>query len=437
MAPKSSGPKASAEKPDEQQTIDVSGGGGGGGNSALGDKSNSEGGGTGPKWNQDMLESLSGTGLVEELTALQGGFKSVFAKVGKISPHHFASRMVQVAGKTVVLGDTTGDDRTAGAIALADEIIAGMGGEANLNKEPVKSTVHALLAEVCPETGKRKARDRSKDNADEASKNIEANRALAAAFATEAAGAEKRKREMQPEERDNRLKSWNAMSGTPTGNDCPHLQQQKTMTDEIEAGQFPVKKTTLPLNICDEEDNHKQAGKDEDIIGAETKNVLTGLTRIERWAHGVVVASANMADRAEIVAGAFGIVKAVRHATNITSMGVLTTVMNNAMAEGRKAFDGEYGPAVTLGSAFHHAAREVARQNAAIAVQVAAGRATREPKDPKNPKKERTTFDVKLPDGTKKTFKIMAGGNPECPVDCTRKSCKKNSKCAFNHRNLA
>ena len=58
-------------------------------------------------------------------------------------------------------------------------------------------------------------------------------------------------------------------------------------------------------------------------------------------------------------------------------MGVLTTVMTNAMAEGRKAFDGEYGQAVTLGSAFHHAAREVARQNAAIAVQVAAGRATR------------------------------------------------------------
>jgi hypothetical protein len=442
MAPKASASKAGADKPDEQQTIEVGGGGGdggGGGKSPPGDKSNSDGGGSGPKWNQDMLESLSGTGLVEELTALQGGFKSVFANVGKISPHHFANRMVQVSGKTVVLGDTTGDDRTAGAIALAEEIIAGMGGEANLNKEAVKSTVHALLAEVCPETGKRQARggDRRKDNADEASKNLEANRALAAAFATEAAGAEKRKREMQPEERDNRLKSWNAISGTPTGNDCPHLQQQKTMTDEIEAGQFPVKKTTLPLNICDEEDNHKQAGKDEDIVGAETKNVLTGRSRIERWANGVVAASANMADRAEIVAGAFGIVKAVRNATNITTMAVLTTVMNNAMAEGRKAFDGEYGPAVTLGSAFHHAAREVARQNAAIAVQVAAGRATRDPKDPKSPKKERTTFDVKLPDGTKKTFKIMAGGNPECPVDCTRKTCKKNSKCAFNHRNLA
>ena len=107
------------------------------------------------------------------------------------------------------------------------------------------------------------------------------------------------------------------------------------------------------------------------------------------------------------------------------------------MAEGRKAYDGDYGPPVTLGAAFHFVAREVARQNAAIAVQVAAGRAHRDPKDILKDKKERTTFNVKLPDGTKKAYKILPGGNPDCPVDCTRKACKKNSKCAFNHRNLA
>ena len=386
-----------------------------------------------------MLQKLSGSGLVDELQALKRGFEAVFDKVEQISPHHFSSRMVKVSGNTLALGDTTGADRIAGTTALAEEIIAGMGGSANLNSEAVKSTIHAIVAELCPETGKRQAAGgvHRIDSADEATKNVEANRALAAAFATEAVGAEKRKREMPPEERQSRLKTWEPIGGTPTGSDCPHLQQCKTMADEFEARQFPVKKTALPLNICDEEDNHKQAGKDEDIMGAETKNVLTGRSRIERWANGAVVASANMTDRVEIVAGAFGIAKAVRNATNITTMDVLTTVINNAMAEGRKAYDGDYGPPVTLGAAFHFVAREVARQNAAIAVQVAAGRAHRDPKDILKDKKERTTFNVKLPDGTKKAYKILPGGNPDCPVDCTRKVCKKNSKCAFNHRNLA
>ena len=36
-----------------------------------------------------------------------------------------------------------------------------------------------------------------------------------------------------------------------------------------------------------------------------------------------------------------------------------------------------------------------------------------------------------------KKFKILAGGNPDCPINCTRPSCKKGSKCAFSHKNMA
>lgn len=432
------GPDTAEDRQQQQGGGDAHGLGGG-------EDRRSSGGGderSSVQWDAPLLETLNANGLINSIQRLQVGFDSVFKDAGTIGRHHFANRMVKVSGKTVVLGETAGDERVEGVTAFAGEIIAGMGSGTTVNREAVISTIYTLISELCPEVGKRLSAgsggDRtSADHDSGADRDIEANRALAVAFATEAAGAEKRKREMAADERQNRLKSWHSTlsaSGTPNPNDCPHLQQCKTLTDEIEGGLYPVKPSASPLRMCDLEDVHKQAGKDEDIVGADTKNVLTGRTRIDRWVSGIVVAAAKRDDRAEIVGGAYAIAKAVRNATNVTNMDVLSTVMNTAMAEGRKAYDGEYGPSVTLGQAFQVAARTVARQDAAIAVQVAAARTSRETG---KEKKERTTFNVKLPDGKKKAYKILAGGNPDCPMDCKRKSCTKNSKCAFNHRNLA
>ena len=408
-------------------------------------------GGDKPKaaeWDASLLAVITKKELFRSMHFIQLGIEKLFENAGPIGRHHFASRRQTIDGKTVMLGDTTGEDRVKAVTALADQVIAGMGEAAAVNREAAISTLFTLTTELCPEAGKGAIADSTGERAPadrtvDVERNLQANRALAAAFATEAAGAEKRKREMAPEERQKRLKSWNttlSVNGTPKPNDCPHLQQQKVLTVEIdENNSYPVNPTTQPLRMCDSDDVHKKAGKDEDIVGAETKSVLTGRNRVERWTCGIAVAAANLKDREEVYGGACAICKSVRNATNVTNMELLQSVMDTAMAEGRKAYEGEYGPSVSLGQAFQVAAQTVARQDASIGVQLTAARVTRNTgKDPKDKNaKERTTFKVKLPDGTKKPFKIVAGGNTECPVDCTRKGCKKNSMCAFNHRNLA
>ena len=408
-------------------------------------------GGGAPKaadWDASLLEVIHSKGLFHSINSIQEGIELLFENAGPIGRHHFASRRQTIAGKTVMLSDTTGEDRVWAVTSLADVVIAVMGEGAAVNREAAISTLYSLTAALCPEAGKEDAAGGATgervhaERPEDAARNLQANRALAAAFATEAAGAEKRKREMAPEERQKRLKSWNktlSSNGTPKPNDCPHLQQQKVLTVEIEENSsYPVNPTTQPLRMCDSEDVHKKAGKDEDIVGSETKSVLTGRNRVERWTCGIAVASANLKDREEVYGGACAICKSVRNATNVTNMELLQSVMDTAMAEGRKAFEGEYGPPVSLGQAFQVAAQTVARQDASIGVQLTAARVGRSPnKEKDKTPTERTMFKVKLPDGTKKSFKVVAGGNSECPVDCTRKACKKNSKCAFNHRNLA
>lgn len=88
---------------------------------------------------------------------------------------------------------------------------------------------------------------------------------------------------------------------------------------------------TSPLKICDADDMNKKAGKDEDIVGGDTKSVLTARLRVERWAGGIAVALAYMLDREEIYGGACAISKGLRNATNLTNMEVLTLVMDTAM----------------------------------------------------------------------------------------------------------
>ena len=396
-----------------------------------------------PQWDQVMVDEITKAGLFCAIKGIEKGLEQLFKNAGPISRHHFASRRVKLANKTVVLGETAGEERVEAITVFCDQVIDAMGEGVATNREACISTVHALIGELCPEAdkvntvnaGRARAHVGRDDNAD---RSLEANRALAAAFATEAAGAEKRKREMAPEERQNRLKSWNAtlsVNGTPKPFDCPHLQQQKVLTVEVEENKsYPVNPNTQPLRICDADDVHKKAGKNEDIVGADTKSVLTGRNRVDRWACGIAVAAANLTDREEVYGGACAISKAVRNATNVTTMELLQSVMDTAMSEGRKAYEGEYGPPVSLGQAFQVAAQTVARQDSSIGVHLTASRVNR---DTGKDKKERTTFKVKLPDGTKKPYKILAGGNPDCPVACTRKSCKKGSKCAFNHKDLA
>ena len=54
---------------------------------------------------------------------------------------------------------------------------------------------------------------------------------------------------------------------------------------------------------------------------------------MDRWAHGIAVAVANMPDAEEAYGGALAVAKALRAATNITNVEVLKTVMDIHLEE--------------------------------------------------------------------------------------------------------
>ena len=410
----------------------AAGGDAGGAAEAVDDPAPPGGGGSGkPKWGAALLEAIIKADLEDSILTIGPAIERLFAGAGVIGAHHFTSRRISCNGKNLILRHTTGQDRADALMAFGDQVIGSMPSGLSHNREAVISTLSALLSELCDGVS---ASSPSAAPADPAAGDYHA---IAAAFAQESVGAEKRKREMPPEDCQKRLKTWQPKAGpaAPKYGDVPHLQQCKVLTNEVEGGSFPCHPNAQPLKICDAEDVHKHVGKDEDVVAGETKSVLTVRLRVDRWAHGIAVAVANMPDAEEAYGGALAVAKALRAATNITNVEVLKTVMDSAMSDARKAFDGEYGVRRSLGQAFQSAAQTIARQDASLAVQMAAGKGKQKPTKPDTPRTERTSFKIKV-DGKKKDFAILAGGNPDCPVDCNRNHAK-NAKCAFNHRNIA
>ena len=183
--------------------------GGGGGDSAEQQQGDSNAGGAertpvgqaeggdkpkAAEWDSSLLAVITKKELFRSMHFIQMGIEKLFENAGPIGRHHFASRRQTVDGKTVMLGDTTGEDRVKAVTALADQVIAAMGEGAAVNREAAISTLFSLTTELCPEavkgaiadsTGERAPADRTVD----VERNLQANRALAAAFATEAAGA--------------------------------------------------------------------------------------------------------------------------------------------------------------------------------------------------------------------------------------------------------
>ena len=383
-----------------------------------------------PRWGAALLETIRKADLTDSILLIGPAIEKLFSGAGVIGAHHFTSRRVTVNGKASLLRHTTGEDRVAALTAFGDQVIGNMPSGSRHNREAVISTLSALMSELCDDDS---ATSPAAAPVDPATGDYTA---IAAAFAQESAGAEKRKREMPPEDCQKRLQTWVPKAGpaAPKYGDVPHLQQCKVLTNEVEGGSFPCHPNAQPLKICDAEDVHKHVGKDEDVVAGDTKSVLTVRLRVDRWSHGIAVAVANMPDAEEAYGGALAVAKALRAATNITNVEVLKTVMDSAMSDARKAFDGEYGARRSLGQSFQAAAQTIARQDASLAVHMAAGKGKQA--TPVKPKPtERTTFKIKV-DGKKKDFAILAGGNPDCPVDCNRNHAK-NAKCAFNHRNIA
>ena len=104
-------------------------------------------GGDKPKaaeWDASLLAVITKKELFRSMHFIQLGIEKLFENAGPIGRHHFASRRQTIDGKTVMLGDTTGEDRVKAVTALADQVIAGMGEAAAVNREAAISTLFSL-----------------------------------------------------------------------------------------------------------------------------------------------------------------------------------------------------------------------------------------------------------------------------------------------------
>jgi len=391
------------------------------------------------QWSSQVIDAIRVTGNAVAVTAFVPLIEALLGASGVITASMFTSRKVVVGGEVMILRQTSGVDRVKAIGGFGDQLVEAAPEDpgAKLDRALLFSLLDSLLEHMAPE------KTHQVSVGSPAGRSAGVARSLAATMVQEVHSETRRQREMPMAELNDRMALLEPVMGigAPCGSDLGHRQQLKYLVDELETNKaIPRNPSTQPLKMCDFSDLSKKPGKDEDVEGAVTSCLLVGRSRVRRYVYSCMVAAANMAECKEICRALLSFDKAVQAASNITTLQQLQEAVDGAMHCAMNARDGECESKKTLAESYQAAARAIMNRNAAIGVMISMGNTPPNKKrgregDPRPSPK--TEWKIKVGENEYKKFKILAGGNPDCPVNCTRPTCKKGSKCAFNHKNMA
>ena len=390
-------------------------------------------------WSKPLADAVKATGIASAIQPFLPAVENLIGSSKVITHAMFISREVKVGSKTMVMRQTSGYERVAAVGAFADEIIAAAPGGtgATLDRGLLFSLLDSLLDHLVPEKASPSAASPNR-----ASTSAGVARSLAATMVQEVATENRRQREMSSTEITERCSKLEPVMGiaAPNPGDLGHRQQVRYATDELETNQdIPRIASVQPLKMCDLSELPKKPGKEEDIEGATISCLLIGRSRVRRYVYTCMVAVADMPECKEICRALLAFDKAVQAASNITTFKQLQDAVDDAMTSAKNARDGECETKKSLAESYQAAARSIMNRNASIGVINSMGGTPtkKRGRDQDSDRTQKTEWKIKVAEGKYEWYKPMAGGNPNCPVPCTRASCKKSSKCAFNHKNLA
>ena len=389
------------------------------------------------QWSAPLIEAVRATGNGVALQAFLPLIESLLGASGVITPAMFTSREVKVDGVVRIVRQTSGSDRVLAMSSFTDQLMAAAPGDlgTKLDRGLLFSLLDSLLEFMAPEKAHSAVAGSPARSAGVA-------RSLAATMVQEVHSETRRQREMPVGELNDRMALLEPVMGigAPCASELGHRQQLKYLVDELETNKaIPRNLSTQPLKMCDLSDLSKKPGKEEDVEALTTSCLLVGRSRVRRYVYSCMVASANMAECKEICRALLSFDKAVQAASNITTLQQLQEAVDGAMQCAMNARDGECETKKSIAESYQAAARAIMNRNAAIGVMLSMGGTPTKKRgrdgDPRASPK--TEWKIKVGENEYKKFKILAGGNPDCPINCTRPSCKKGSKCAFSHKNMA
>ena len=429
-------------------------------------------------WCPKLMSTIDALDLFEDLKVITKPVEAFFRGARQISAASFTSLRVELvagSGQKVTMKLTTGEERSTAVEVMSSAILVHAGTLGiDTSIDAIAAILATLIGKLAPE-GSAMARGHAVPagagpNPRSGSPAVGSFARQAVAIVNEQEKAATARREMPRSEVLARHHKCSIRYGifAPKLGDLAVAQQLKHMDEDINTnGVIPAHAAAQPLKVVAAFAGggvlSKKPEKDKDIEAGEAKSVAEGKKTVAVYVNSVGVVSVDNPDGEDIFQGALTMLKAVNNAEHITSVEVLTSVMNTAMGEAMSACAGDYDMPKSIGDSYRAAARTIHKANNDLGLFVVAKKQKTEtgannvdgssfPADLRtlidSAKKKTKSQGTAADKDSKKTvgkllvhgegykkFAIMAGGNPDCPVDCAKPSCKKADRCFKNHQN--
>jgi hypothetical protein len=431
-------------------------------------------------WCPRLVTAIDGLGLFDDMLVITKPVEAYFRGARQISAATFTSLRIELiagSGQKVTMKLTSGEERSTAVEVMSSAILAHAGTLGiDTSLDAIAAILATLIGKLAPE-GSAMAFGHAVPagagpNPRSGSPAVGSFARQAVAIVNEQEKAATARREMPRSEVLSRHNKCSIRYGifAPKLGDIAVAQQLKHMDEDLNTnGVVPAHAAAQPLKVVAAFAGggvlSKKPEKDKDIEAGEAKSVAEGKKTIAVYVNSVGVVSVDNTDGEDIFQGALTMLKAVNNAEHITSVEVLTSVMNTAMGEAMSACAGDYDAPKSIGDSYRAAARTIHKANNDLGIFAVANAKKQKTETGANnvdgssfPADLRTLIDsakkkaksqgaaadkdskktvgkALVPGEGYKKFAIMAGGNPDCPVDCTKASCKKADRCFRNHQN--